>query len=96
MVAHQTGFLWVWVRMRRRDGLSVERSCAGQRFAINYRELIFDFIIEGVLQTPLDVAATPRLVLDIPAGRAPKRLVRPQRIAVPHRLFDLLERSISL
>ena len=46
VIAHQTGFLRVRVRMGRRNGLTVEGVCSRHRFTINYRELVFGVIVK--------------------------------------------------
>src|ERR1700728_946156 len=82
MVASQVRRLRMRIRMRGGHGLAMELARASGGFAIDGGELILGVIVEGILQTLLDVAAAVGLMLDIPSCGAPECLLGRKRIGV--------------
>ena len=66
MIAGETWFLRVRVGMRRRHDGAVVGLGTRHRVTINRREAVFGLVIEGVLETLLDLAAALGLVRHIP------------------------------
>src|SRR5712672_2496491 len=91
MIAGEIGRLRMRVRMGRADHLTAKRARTLCSVAIDRGELIFGFIVKGILQALFDFAAAFGLVLEVPSRSAPNRFFGWERITIAQLLLDLVQ-----